>query len=316
MTQGNKASNALLGRGIGNREGRTVRPPSKVESGYVNSGGLKIYYEVEGNGEPLLMLHGGPGLPHGSLQGLRALAPYARLVFFDQRGTGQSDRTDPRDYTVEANVQDVENVRRALNLGRCGVFGHSWGGMLALAYVLKYPTNVTKLILAHTFPSAEDLSAALARMRENVPPETRAIYEKYEREGLYKDRDQYPAEYQKAVNVAYEPVFISVPFPEYLKQASKRYAHDVMRVMWGEETEFKITGTLASFNATPRLGEIRVPTLIIVGANDTIPVPTAERMARSIPKAQLEVFEHSRHWSFIEEPERFLQTVKEFHRTS
>jgi len=287
-----------------------------MESGYIDSGGLKIYYEVEGHGEPLLMLHGGPGLPHECLQDLRALAPYARLVFFDQRGTGQSERADPRDYTVEANVEDVENLRRALNLGKCGVFGHSWGGMLAQAYALEHPTNVTKLILAHTFPSAEDLDAALARMRKSVPPETRAIYEKYEREGLYKGREQYPAEYQKAVSVAYAPVVISVPFPEYLKQASQRYAHDVMRVMWGEETEFKITGTLAGFNVTPRLAEIRIPTLIIVGANDIPPVSLAQRMARLIPKARLEVFEHSRHWSFIEEPERFLQTLKEFLRTA
>lgn len=89
-----------------------------------------------------------------------------------------------------------------------------------------------------------------------------------------------------------------------------------MRVMWGEETEFKITGTLASFNVTPRLAEIRIPTLIIVGANDIPPVSLAQRMARLIPKAQLEGFEHSRHRSFIEEPERFLQTLKEFLRTA
>lgn len=134
-----------------------------MESGYIDSGGLKIYYEVEGHGEPLLMLHGGPGLAHECLQDLRALAPYARLVFFDQRGTGQSERADPQDYTVGANVEDVENLRRALNLGKCGVFGHSWGGMLAQAYALEHPTKVTKLILAHTFPSAEDLDAALAK---------------------------------------------------------------------------------------------------------------------------------------------------------
>jgi proline iminopeptidase len=287
-----------------------------LESGYVNSGNLKIYYEIEGIGEPLLMLGGGPGLPLEYLQGMRTLAPYARLIFFDQRGAGRSDPTDPRDYTVEANVEDIENVRRGLHLGKCGVFGHSSGGMLAQAYVLRYPRNVTKLILAHTFPSTDDLNAALATMRDNVPPETRLIYEKYEREGLYKGRDRYPAEYEKAVHVAYEPVFISVPFPKYVKESFERYNYEVYRTMWGEETEFKVTGTLASFNATPRLAEIRIPTLIIVGAKDMTPVPVAERMARSIPKAQLELFEHSHHWSYIEEPEKFLRTVSEFLRTS
>jgi proline iminopeptidase len=243
---------------------------------------------------------------------MRSLSRYARLVFFDQRGTGKSDKADPSTYTIGANVEDVENLCRSLNLGRCIVLGHSWGGMLAQEYILKYPLGVSKLILADTFSSIGDLTAAFARMRGGVPESTRAIYERYEKVGLYKGRDRYPPEYQKAVEVAYEPVLIGVPPPDYLIDMFEKVASDVYRTMWGEESEFKITGTLAEFNVESRLGEIRVPTLVIVGGSDIVTVPVAQKTARLIRGAKLEIFEHSKHFPFIEEKERFIEVVRKF----
>jgi proline-specific peptidase len=273
---------------------------------------VRLYYEMIGQGEPLLLLNGGPGFPHDYLQQLQMLAPYACLVFFDQRGTGKSDKVDTQGYTIDANVEDVENLREALQLGPCGVLGHSWGGMLAQAYVLKYPQHVTRLILADTFSSIADCNAALARMRAAMPAETQAIYERYEREGLYQAGDQYPAEYQAALDLAYEPVYISVPPPDYLQDTFAKIAYDVYRTMWGEETEFRVTGTLAAFDVADRLGEIRVPTLVIAGASDMPAVTMAASTARAIPDARLEIFAHSRHFPFIEEPARFLHVVSRF----
>lgn len=283
-----------------------------MQRGYVDSNGVKLYYEVEGEGNPLLMLNGGPGFPHNYLEETRALSKYARLVYFDQRGTGKSDKADPGTYTVSSNVEDVENIRRSLNLGKHWVFGHSWGGMLAQAHVLKYPDNVSKLILADTFSSITDLNEALARMRASVPASVRAVCDRYEHEGLYKGRDTYPAEYQKALDIAYEPVLISIKPPEYLQDSFAKVEYGVYRTMWGDQSEFKVTGTLTEFNAEPRLSEIRCSTLVIVGANDMPTVSMAEKMARLIPRARLEVFEHSRHFAFIEEKEKFLRVVREF----
>lgn len=280
--------------------------------GFITSNGVKLYYEIEGEGQPLLLLNGGPGFSHEYLQPLRALAADAQLIFFDQRGTGQSDKAPPHEYTVEANVEDVENLRRELQLDACIVLGHSWGGMLAQAYVLKYPTHVSKLVLANTFSSASDVNAALARMRRAMPSETQAIYERYEREGLYKNRDHYPEAYQAALDSAYEPVFISVPPPDYLQNMFGTIAYDVYRVMWGEESEFKVTGTLGQFDVTGQLPEIRIPALVIVGRSDMPTVAMAQYTAQSIPNARLEVFEHSRHFPFIEEPDKFLSVMRHF----
>ena len=285
-----------------------------MSSGYINSNGVKIYYEIVGDAahEPLLLLNGGPGFPHDYLQEMRALTPFAQLVFYDQRGTGKSDKADRATYTIDANVEDLENLRRALGLERVRVLGHSWGGMLAQAYVLKYPAAVTKLILADTFSSHADLLATFDRMLAAVSPETRAIYEKYERAGLYHDGDMYPPEYQAALDVAYEPVGISVVMPEYLQNSFAKIAYDVYRTMWGDESEFRITGTLKGFDFFPRLKEIQVSTLVIVGGQD-MPTPAmAQKTADAIPNARLEIFQHSRHYPFLEEPEKFVRVMGDF----
>ena len=283
-----------------------------MTNGFINSNGLKLYYEIEGEGHAVVLLSGGPGLSHEYLQPLRSLAADAQLVFFDQRGTGRSDKANLQDYTVEANVEDVEQLRRELQLDSFILFGHSWGGMLAQAYALKYPAHVSKLILADTFSSVTELNLSLMRMRNAAPEATRAIYDRYEQEGLYKDRDRYPDEYQAGLEIAYEPVFISVPPPEYLQDVFSKLAYDVYRVMWGEESEFKVTGTLAQFDVTHRLPEIRVPTLVIVSTSDIPTVAMAQQTAQLIPDAQLEVFEHSRHFPFIEEPETFFNVIRQF----
>ncbi len=283
-----------------------------MDDGYIDSDGIKLYYRMMGEGEPLLLLNGGPGFPHEYLQEMKALAPYARLIFYDQRGTGNSDKADPTTYTVEANVEDLENLRKALGLEKVWVLGHSWGGMLAQEYTLKYPEHVTKLILANTLASSKDIDATLARMLAAVPAETRAVIEECEAKGLYSEGDTYPAEYQAACDVAYEPVQIGIEPPDYLKNSFARIAYDVYRTMWGRMSEFRVTGTLKEFDAYPRLNEVRVPTLVIVGASDMPTVEMAERMRDAIPGAKLEVFENSRHFPFLEEPQKFVQVVGEF----
>lgn len=281
-------------------------------NGYAISNRIRLFYEVEGQGVPLILLAGGPGLSHDYLQEMRPLSKYTRLIFFDQRGTGKSDKADPSAYTIDANVEDIEHLRRSLNLGKCIVFGHSCGGMLAQAYALKYQQNVSKLILADTYSSIEDVNAVLARLLAAVPESIRAICERYEKEGLYKGRDSYPPEYQKACGVAYEPVLIGIRSPDYLTHTFAKRAWDVYRTMWGEESEFKLTGTLAEFNVESRLGEIRVPTLVIVGGSDMMTVAMAQKTARLIRGCKLEVFQHSRHFPFIEEKERFIGVVRGF----
>src|SRR5258707_8684218 len=104
----------------------------KLEEGYVDTQGALIYFKTFGHGPPLLILHGGPGASHDYF--LPHLLPFARtsrLVFIDERGSGKSAKLEnPSEYTVEKMVEDTEAARKALNLGKINLLGHSCGGVL------------------------------------------------------------------------------------------------------------------------------------------------------------------------------------------
>jgi len=118
--------------------------------GFVDACGAIVYYETIGQGRPLMVLHGGPGAPHGYfLPYLLPLAKHHRLVFMDERGSGRSERlANFKGYTLDNLACDADAVRRALGLNTVDVMGHSFGGILAQAYAIKYPSTVRRLILA------------------------------------------------------------------------------------------------------------------------------------------------------------------------
>jgi pimeloyl-ACP methyl ester carboxylesterase len=115
--------------------------------------GSRLWYESEGSGEPIVLIPGGPGDSHDYFHPyFSALSNFNRVIYYDAFGRGKSDRAkDPRDYTVDRDVEDLEGLRKALHLGKINVLGHSYGGMVAQAYALRYPDSVRRLILADTF---------------------------------------------------------------------------------------------------------------------------------------------------------------------
>jgi proline iminopeptidase len=141
------------------------------QEGFVDAHGVLIYYKSLGTGEPLVVLHGGPGASHDYfLPYLLPLARTHRLIFIDERGSGRSQRLEDASlYTVEAMVEDIEDVRVALNLGKISLLGHSCGGVLAQAYALKYQQNLSHLILNSTFPSTREMNEVLAHEKAQMP---------------------------------------------------------------------------------------------------------------------------------------------------
>ena len=143
-----------------------------MQEGFVDSHGVLIYYKSVGHGEPLMIVHGGPGASHDYfLPYLLPLMPTSRLIFIDERGSGRSSKLeDTKQYTIGNMVEDIETVRVALNLGKVSLLGHSYGGALTQAYALKYQQNLTHLILGSTFASTKELNAALAKMKSEMDP--------------------------------------------------------------------------------------------------------------------------------------------------
>jgi proline iminopeptidase len=292
----------------------------KMEEGFVDANGVMIYYKTLGKGEPLMIVHGGPGASHDYL--LPYLLPLARtnkLIFIDERGSGRSSGLeDPSGYTVENMVEDVEAVRTALNLGKMNLLGHSYGGVLAQAYALKYQQNLDHLILCSTFHSTRMLNDVFQQMLAKMTPDLRGRIQKMEKEGLFghgKDyeKNRYTDEYMKAAwGEGYFPyLYQKHPDPNYDPGfAGTSWA--LYREMWGSHGEFVVDGNLSSVEYGDRLGTIKVPTLITVGDHDEVDPSIAKDMQARIPGSKLVILPDSGHMTFVDQPTMFVSAVDDF----
>lgn len=292
-----------------------------IDEGYVDANGVFIYYKAFGKGDPLVIVHGGPGASHDYfLPHLIPLARTNRVVFIDERGSGRSEKLDNvKLYTVESMAEDVEAVRRGLNLGRINLLGHSYGGVVAQAYAFKYPGNLRHLILASTFHSTKGLNEVFVKMKQSMPSELRERIDKMEKEGLFgqgKDyrKGRYTDDYMIAAwGEGYYPyTFGRRPDPGFEPVTSSGLSWDLYKEMWGSNGEFVVDGNLASVEYADKLPKLKVPTLITVGDRDQVDPSMSRDMQALIPGSKLVVLPESGHMTFVDQPELFRRAVDNF----
>jgi proline iminopeptidase len=292
------------------------------QEGFVDAHGVLIYYLSLGSGSPLVVVHGGPGADHTYfLPYLLPLARTHRLIFIDERGSGRSQRLqDTSLYTVENMVEDVEDVRVALNLGKISLLGHSYGGVLAEAYALKYQRNLSHLILNSTFPSTKQMNEVLAREKAQMPPDKLKRLDELEAAGLFGkgemwEHGRYTNEYATlAWGNGYFP-FIYGARPDATYDPVGQLmgtSWELYRVMWGEHGEFVIDGNLKSVEYVDRLPSIKVPTLIVVGDHDECDPALSKEMNEKIAGSKLVVLPNSGHMNFVDQPDMWQQAVVGF----
>jgi proline iminopeptidase len=291
------------------------------QEGFIDANGLMIYYKTLGKGDPLLILHGGPGASHDYfLPYLLPLARHNRLVFIDERGSGRSQKLeDAATYTIENMVEDVEAVRQALGLGKISLLGHSYGGALAQAYALKYQQNLSHLILGSTWSSTEAMNKVFLKMKANMSPELRDRIDRLEAAGLFGhgkayEQNRYTAEYMIAAwGEGYFPyVYHNRPDPNYDPIANGNMSWQLYRQMWGEHGEFVIDGNLKLVEYTNRLATIKVPTLIVVGEHDECDPSLSQVMHEKIAGSRLAILPRAGHMTFVDQQDLFLKTLEDF----
>jgi proline iminopeptidase len=283
-----------------------------VEIGFVPATGYRLYYEIYGREGPkgtVVGIHGGPGATHDYLHPLGDLVRRGyRVVLYDQLGCGRSDL--PRDYslfTLEHNVREVEALRRNLRLGRIHLLGSSYGGLLAIAYTLAHPGPVRSLTTTGGLASVPQTVREMLRLKRTLPRSVRAVLTRYERRKEY----EHPA-YQTAVGEFYRRFLIRLdPMPPDVAYSLDHISKPVYYSMNGPN-EFTIIGTMRSIDLTPRLGSIRVPTLITGGRYDEVTPKVAESLHRHIRGSEHVTFEESSHLPMWEERSRYIDTVAEF----
>jgi proline iminopeptidase len=264
----------------------------------------QLFYEVVGDGPTILAFHGGLGLDHKYLRPwLDPLATAARIVFFDMRGHG---RSGGRDTLAESDhltlCADAEILRSQVTTEPVILFGHSYGGFLALDYALRYPENVAGLVLCSTSASAAHAATAVGLAASRGMPDALAALHR---------------------SLA-EPCRSDVEFAKSWSAVLPLYFHcrdDALAASMFADTIYSAEGYnraffdwLGRFDVRERLQEIDVPTLILSGADDWIMPPelAGNELEERLPNAEHVVFERSGHFPFVEEPRRFTSVVSEW----
>ncbi len=288
-----------------------------VREGTIPFKGYETWYRVVGADEepgkfPLLCLHGGPGAAHDYLESLEAMTDTGRrIITYDQLGCGRSSipESKPEIWTVDLFLEEVDAVRQALGLERIHLLGQSWGGMLAMEYTLTQPPGLESLTVASSPASMIQWVEEANRLREDLPPEVQQTLLHHEAKGTVDT-----PEYQEAMAVFYARHVCRVdPVPEFVQRTFAAIAQnpEVYYTMNGP-SEFHVVGTLKEWNIIPRLGEIRVPTLVTSGRHDEATPLIAETVHKGIPGSEWVIFEESSHMAHAEEPERYTQVLDDF----
>ncbi len=286
----------------------------KEEEGRIEVDGHRVWYRRVGEGGvPLLLLHGGPRSGHDYLEPLAGLARYRAVIFYDQLGCGRSDQPDDRSlWRIERFVREVDTVRAALGLDRVHILGQSWGGWLAIEYMLSAPQGVAGLVLASTSASIPQFVDEAWRLIGEMPDAISEAIRHHEAAGEYDHPD-----FEAAVDAFYKRHLCRLdPWPDALLRSDKNVetgsgGHTVYNTINGP-TEFTVIGNLKDWDRIDRLGEITAPTLITVGRYDEITPACAETIRQGIAGSRVVVFENSAHCAHLEETEAYLATVEAF----
>ncbi len=294
-------------------EGTAIHPPGE----YVVVNGTRLWFESEGSGQALVLIPAGPGVPHGYFHPyLSPLAKTQRVVYYDAFGTGKSDRAQgDQKYTFARDVENVEGLRKALNLGKIDVLGHSYGGMVAQAYALRYPESVRRLILADASwggaMSQAHRNNALSELRDQYPETYERVMKTHARgfhtcSKEYRDADDAPPGFLLFYN--------NSAFQDLIRTAEPPDSK-VLCAIEGEDYDFVAGSEMAKLDFHRRLKNLNMPMLIIAGRFDRGMLPRYSVQFRNYaPNAQFVMFEKSGHFPFIEEPEEFIRVVAEFLR--
>ncbi|MBB1255734.1 proline iminopeptidase-family hydrolase [Streptomyces alkaliterrae] len=279
-----------------------------TDHGVIHWDGHRTWWERRGSGGvPLLLLPGGPGASSHYLTPLaERLSRERHVVRYDPLGTGHSTRERPADgWTVELFLHELDQVRQRLDLDTVDLLGHSWGGWLALEHLLRGARGVRGLVLYSSSASVPHTSRELRRLAADLPEADRQAIAHAEQTSAFEGLD-----YQRAVQTFLHRHFCRLdPWPAELNRQG--FGFDVYQTLWGP-SEITCTGTLADWDVSDRLGDVRVPTLIVSGAHDELTAPLQDELRDGLPDARRVTFADSGHMSHLEEPDRFARTVAEF----
>lgn len=279
--------------------------------GFIDVPGGPVWYKVSGTGGglPLLTLHGGPGGTSCGNSLLESLGDERPVIRYDQLGTGRSGRPDDLSlWEVDRFVEALHTLRQELGLDRFHLYGHSWGGALAAAYVIEKGTEgVVSLTLSSPLLSTPDWIADANYLRSQMPQAIQDTLSKHEAAGTIDSE-----EYKAASREFYK---LHVTYGERQEETTgcddEPGSSLIYNYMWGP-TEFRATGNLVDFDLTDRLHEIDVPVLLLGGEFDEARPERLADYQKLIPGSQLVIIEGVAHASLSRKPKEYRTILEDF----
>jgi proline iminopeptidase len=261
-----------------------------------------------GTGDPIVVVHGGPGMDHTYLlPGMRGLAESHRVIFYDQRGSGRSEGVvDSSTVSFDRFLADIDDIGDSLRLGRITLLGHSWGGLLAMRYAARRPERLRALILMNTIEPARRYTAQSGQiLRSRQTPADTAERMRIVRSDAMRKRDT------SAVNAMLRS-FFRLTFADQSLASQLVIALDPRTAHNMPLVAMHVMGPLGAYDFWSEAGTIRVPTLIVQGAEDVMPLEMVRELGQTIPGAQLAVIERAGHFPYVEKPVGTFAAINAF----
>lgn len=281
----------------------------EIKEVFIDVDQARLFCRVLGKGEPLVIIHGGPGLSQDYLlPQLKKLAENNLVIFYDQRGSGESiGSIDPKSIQMSNFVNDLDEIRKAFGFKQISILGHSFGGLLAMHYAIAFPHFVNKLILLSSAPScSEDYALLVKEWSLRMAPYMEEL------DCIKKS---------KAFEEG-EPLILA----KYFRIIYGRYCFDAKKVdeinfimsrkanIDGLKTHSILKQNFFSqpFNLQSHLQQVRCKTLIIHGDVDTVLLRTAQNIHKNIPNSKLIIIKNCGHFPYVEAPQELFTHLHAF----
>ncbi len=268
---------------------------------------VDIHYRIFGEGHPLLIINGGPGMNSDGFEGLAIdLSKYCKTILYDQRGTGKSRLTtiDTSTITMQLMIEDIENLRKQLHIESWSILGHSFGGMVASMYATQFPERIDKMILSSSGGIDLELLSYVRSSIDSRLSKTDLDSVNYWAAKIEDGDTSHYARLERGKHLA--PAYVLNP--KYLPTIAERLTQgnsEINQLMWANLRKIK-------FDCSEKLKSFDKPVLIIQGKEDIVRLETAEKAHRILSNSKLVIMDHCIHYGWLDNPEVYFKEVTDF----
>ncbi len=260
------------------------------------------------SGDPVLFLHGGPGLFHDYLvQPFKQLSSNHELIFFDQRGSGASSALNPNQaICINDFVADIESLRQALNFSAIKLIGHSWGGLLAALYAEEYGKNLKSMILIDPAPG----NSSFDKVGRNTMQNRLTVDDREEINSIMQTNPFEKSDLDvinRFVQINEKPRYFDQSYSSKNKPA---FTFDTLAKL--QTVSSLLNEELDDYDIYQRIQGLDTKTLVIHGDYDPIPVKSSRRYSEMITGSRFLLLNDCGHFPFIEKKEETLSSIVDF----